>query len=576
MNAVLREGPWSTALPEWKEALLAGGSLVPHLPLHVARADKALAIFKELRVPDIEGQPRYGDVCAQFVFDLVRAIFGAFDQNDQRMIREYFLMIPKKNGKSSISAAIIVTAAILNERPHAELLLIAPTMQIAGISYKQATGIIKCTVMPSGVALSDLFTVHAHIRTIRILNQAIPSEITIKAADTDVVTGSKASTVLIDETHVFASKSAAKGVFLEIRGALSHPQNKGFLLQITTQSKTPPHGVFKAELDRAREVRDSKLSLPLLPVLYELPPAKSANHGWRNEALWGCVNPHMGRSVDRGFLADALRAADEDGPEAVALFASQHLNVQIGQSEFAESWPGVAFWEGAAESGLTLKAIMDRSEVCVVGIDGGGLDDLMALVIIGRERVTRRWLHWVRAWAHPEVFERRKEISERLRGFITDGDLVLCKSPDHDAQEMAAICGELDAAGLLPEKHGIGLDAFGVATVVDALEGAGLGGERVVAVPQGYKLQSAVVTLPRRLKDKSFVHGGSPLMGWAVGNAKTELKGSSYVVTKQVAGAAKIDPLMATFNAAMLMFSNPVAPRSFDLDGYLQQMGADA
>lgn len=46
-------------------------------------------------------------------------------------------------------------------------------------------------------------------------------------------------------------------------------------------------------------------------------------------------------------------------------------------------------------------------------------------------------------------------------------------------------------------------------------------------------------------------------MAWVVGNARTELRGNNYVVTKMAAGSAKIDPLMATFNAAMLMFNNP-------------------
>lgn len=112
-------------------------------------------------------------------------------------------------------------------------------------------------------------------------------------------------------------------------------------------------------------------------------------------------------------------------------------------------------------------------------------------------------------------------------------------------------------AGLLPEKAAIGLDAFGVATVLDHLAEAGIDGDTVMAVGQGYRLQAAITTLPRKLKDKTFRHCGQPMMTWVVGNAKTELKGSNYVVTKQAAGAAKIDPLMATFNAAMLMFLNP-------------------
>ena len=112
---------------------------------------------------------------------------------------------------------------------------------------------------------------------------------------------------------------------------------------------------------------------------------------------------------------------------------------------------------------------------------------------------------------------------------------------------------------MLPGKAGIGLDAYGVASLLDSLDERGMAGDLVMAVGQGWKLQSAVTTLPRKLKDKTMQHCGQPLMAWAVGNAKTELRGSNYIVTKQAAGAAKIDPLMATFNASILMFMNPEA-----------------
>src|SRR3546814_12523919 len=73
----------------------------------------------------------------------------------------------------------------------------------------------------------------------------------------------------------------------------------GFLLQITTQSKKPPAGVFKSELHTARDVRDGKLRLPLLPVLYELPPALAQDGGWKDPKYWGLVNPNLGSSVER-------------------------------------------------------------------------------------------------------------------------------------------------------------------------------------------------------------------------------------------------------------------------------------
>src|SRR5690606_3372076 len=139
--------------------------------------------------------------------------------------------------------------------------------------------------------------------------------------------GSKATYILIDETHVFAQKANAADVFVEIRGSLAS-RIDGFLLQITTQSKSPPSGVFKSELAIARAVRDGELDLPLLPILYELPRELAAEDGWKDSATWGLVNPNLNRSVDEAFLRDEILKAEREGAEQLALIASQHFNVE--------------------------------------------------------------------------------------------------------------------------------------------------------------------------------------------------------------------------------------------------------
>ena len=52
---------WSTAVRDWKERIRGKRSLIPDLPLYDAVAEKALRIFKRLRVPDIIGNPTYAD-----------------------------------------------------------------------------------------------------------------------------------------------------------------------------------------------------------------------------------------------------------------------------------------------------------------------------------------------------------------------------------------------------------------------------------------------------------------------------------------------------------------------------------
>ena len=70
---------WDTSCLDWEERLLAGRSLVPELPLFEAEAAQALRVFKRLRVPDVIGTPTLGEVCGQWFFPIVAALFGAYD-----------------------------------------------------------------------------------------------------------------------------------------------------------------------------------------------------------------------------------------------------------------------------------------------------------------------------------------------------------------------------------------------------------------------------------------------------------------------------------------------------------------
>lgn len=542
---------WSTACPDWERRIANRISLIPdNIQVFDDEADRALRIFKRLRCPDIEGFPTYGEICDDWVFDIVRVIFGSYDVSiKRRMIREFFVLIPKKNGKSSIAAAIMVTAAIMNRRPAAECLLIAPTKKIADIAFTQAEGIIRLDEK-----LTALFHPQPHQRT--ITHRKTLAVILIKAADKDVITGSKATFILVDETHVFAQMSRAEAVFVEIRGSLA-ARIDGFMLQISTQSKQPPAGLFKTELSIARDVRDGKIKLPLLPIIYELPLAIAKDGGWKDQTTWSLVNPNLGRSVDPSFLRDELIKAEENGAAAMALLASQHFNVEIGQGLRTDGWAGAEKWPLGVERGLNLLEVIRRSEVLVVSADGGGLEDLLGIFVLGREKATDTWLGWGHALISPEGWDRRKANQTVYADFIKDGDLTLIEKLPDDITTLVDIVKQCLDSGKLAV---VGLDPAGVGSIVDALSRIGITQENkmLVGVKQGISLMGAIKAVERKLTDGSFKHGGRALMAWCAGNAIVEQTRTGMLIARDASGYGKIDPLMAMFVAAAEMSLNPI------------------
>jgi phage terminase large subunit-like protein len=563
---------WSTAVPDWESRIVAGQSLITFPPLFPKEAKAARDVFDDLIVADVMNQPRIADISRPWLLDFVSAVFGAYDTDaGRRLITEFFMLISKKNSKSTTAAGIMLTALIRNWRASAEFLIVAPTIEIANNSFYPARDMVK-----NDPALNDLLHLQEHTRT--ITHRLTEATLKVIAADNETVGGKKASGILIDELWLFGKRANAENMLREATGGLaSRPE--GFVIYLSTQSDEPPAGVFKSKLQYARDVRDGRILDPkFLPVLYEFPELMIRLKQYLSPKNFYITNPNIGASVDTQYLEHEFgKARATNDQSSLRGFLAKNLNVEIGMALRSDRWTGADFWEqNASPTRVTIEVLLKECEVICVGIDGGGLDDMLGFGALGR-KPDGNLLLWNHAWIHPIVLERRQQEETKFRDFARDGDLTIVSHIGQDVDEVAQLVKRIEAAGVLDN---IGVDQAGIGAIVDAIVKTKIqdAEKRIIGIPQGWRLVGAIKTTERYLAastvlktgvapvlgsdepplpSRTLTHQGSPLMNYCVSNARAEPRGNAVLITKQGSGAGKIDPLLATFDAMTLMSENP-------------------
>jgi phage terminase large subunit-like protein len=558
------------ACPDWWDKIQSGETPMADVPVNDDTAADVLWFFNRLKLPDGEaaGTP-LAEACGDWFRDILVAFLASeCPKTQERLVWECLTMVPKKNSKTTYTAALALTALYCTPVRNGQMLVIGPSQNISNRCFEQAEKMVRMDPL-----LSEAFAIQNWNKT--ITRRETGTKVTVKTFDTSIVTGEIPMLTIIDELHELGKKAGALQVMQQIRGG-GITQTGGQLMMITTQSDKEPAGIWRAELMKARAIRDGQAGPRpiMLPVLYEFPESlqKDASF-WRDQENWPLLLPNLGRSISYQRLLDDYKNNGSVSPEAEQVWMSQHLNIEIGLGLHANRWIGADYWEQAARPDLTLEDILATSEVAVIGLDGGGLDDLLGVAVLGRHEVTKSWQHWGRAWADRGVLDLRKDIASELMDLEHAGELSLVDNLEAEAiPEVVQICAQVRDAGLLPDQDGIGMDPEGVAAIIDALIAAEFKIEDIRSISQGYKLNAAIKGAPVKLKNGSLVHCGQRLMRWCVGNAKVETKGNAVIVTKAKSGSAKIDPLMALFDAVMLMNWNPVAagaalaPTPWDLD----------
>lgn len=537
---------WSTDLPDWQTKIRNEESLIPCEPLNKEFADRALTVFKSLVLVDVTGRPTIGEVCKQWVFDFVSVIFGAYDPyTRERYIKEFFLLISKKNSKSTIAAGIMLTAIILNGRDSAQFVILSPTKEASDSAFKPIADMIRASEV-----LSEAFNISAHTKTITHIRKQ--ATLKVLAFDSNTTVGLKATGILVDELHLLGNKAKADEILREAQGGmLSRPE--AFCIYLTTQSSGTPNGVFKQKLDYARSVRDKEVvNKQFLPVLYEFPVDMLLDDTYLEPKNWYITNPNYDASLKIKDLV-IMYEQIKDNRESRADFLSKHLNVQQTFNLKALNWDLLVDLLPRSEEVFTLDDLIERCEVLSVGFDGARVYDLAGLTVTGRIKGSMKYLTWSHGWLNILALDKNKQSMNKLLELEELKEITIVKEEAQQFTAITELIKKLDDTGKL---YQIGVDAAGLGTFRTDLEEAGIDTDKIINVTQGYKLNDYITTVEQLIFKGSLVFAKQELMRWQASNTMLLIRSNATMVDKALS-TDKIDNIISMLNSIAIMNDNP-------------------
>lgn len=512
-------------------------------------AAKYMNIFNSLHITDVLGNPSIKDLTQKLWYkDFAEFFFGTFNEKERiRAIQEFFVLIPKKNMKSTASGLIMLSALVSNPYRGAEFALIAPSHEVVDNCFLPIVENIN--VKQKIYNKWHFLEAHTSKDGKRyILDKRTNATLKITTPLMSTNQGKKWQGVLIEEVALWQSIKKSTAILNEISGNLVNKKDS-FIIYLTTQSYEPPYGVFNALLDRARSVEaggySEMLKQKFFPLLYEFSKEQIKSGFYKNPDNWHIVNPALDISVDKERLMRMQKDAENAGLEAENEFYAKYLNVQINIAQTKNSWAGAKYWEDC-EKKLSLDELIDSSVCIYLGIDGGGLDDLTGLAVLGIDK-NGIWRTWCYAYGVKSVLD-RAGLSIYLQQFQEQGTCKIFNKIGDDAEQIAK-----DVEYLLDKAQGkvnkIGIDPRGGMHIINKINQLT---NKIEFINQGTSQMQADSYLTMKLAQQQVIVSKSDLMRFCVGNAVVEERGDDYFLSKK-SSQFKIDPLIALLNCVQLV-----------------------
>jgi phage terminase large subunit-like protein len=446
---------------------------------------------------------------------IVRKVFGDVDARGRRRIRTVFMLLPRGNGKTTLTSGLGLLTTVGPERDAAgQTVCAAADREQASIAFNAA-----CRMVRADDNLARITRIVDSRRSIfhpksNSVYRAISHEAYSKH-------GLNVSTLLADEIHAWPTRELWD-VLVSSMGKRQQP-----LTIITTTAGCGRTGIAWELYAYALRVERGEVDDPsFLPVLYQAPP----DADWQDEKIWRAVNPAIAagfRSLEEMQIS-ARRAAES--PMAREAFKRLYLN-QWSES-MAEPWLEMSVYDECAGAPVTLDDLRDKP--CYIGVDLASVQDLAAVVVAAR--YNGGWIVWARQYCPEAAVRKRSAAGLPYLEWQDAGELVATagNSIDQDLiyNDVLDLCRELDV-------RKIGVDRWGATGFMRRLMDREL---PVVEFGQGFASMTAPCReIERSILERKFRHGGNRLLRWNFANIRPEIDAAANVKFSKSKSAEKID-----------------------------------
>ena len=503
----------------------------PRFPAHVL---DVASHMKHTKGPDA-GKPIVLD---PFQIFFICAVYGFRKKTDvsKRMVTDVILYIPRKAGKSTLTAIIALYELKFGE-VGAEVFTLATNREQATIVFDAAKGFIE-NLPPEAQSWFE-------VSKYEIKNFG-DSQSMFKALSRDTKKtgdGKNPSCVIVDEAAQIVDRNS-----IEVLHSGMVARQNPLRIYITTASFTKDTkfyedmSMFESMLNG--EATDNPRWFGLL---YGLDPEDD----WKDPKTWAKANPMHGISVFEDAIAQRCEEAKHK-PAALNEFLCKTLNIFVSANS---AWIDRNYWDESAD---VLPA--QDPEAVFIGFDLAATRDLNAVCTLKRYQENEYFAEFQFFLPEAALELIPKHYLDIFEVAIQSGILKLTEGNVMDDREISEFiknqCEKYDVKE-------VGYDAYNAASMVARLHDAGI---PVKKVGQGM----AVLNNPSKYVEKLIMnhqikHDGNPFVGWQLGNCEVyeDVNGNIKVRKNESDKSAKVDGIIAMIIAAHCSLDNPFVSNSF-------------